>query len=716
MINRPRPSPDHTSTTKPTRLNQTQRRANDSQTFSHLLGFTLPPRSNQAHQSSSSSFSRRPVRKQHVHNSFHDKDRFVHAKYRFILKPTGDYTVHFADPDIRFNWSEILQVIVNVSSALPGATANSQSSDFDAEKPNDKHACPVCLSEPAAARITKCGHIFCYPCILHYLELSDEAKGQGRKCPVCWETVMKKDLKSVKWFDCRAWHTELTTFRLIERPNLTTLALPRSSTWPSTAVPSHHSPWEFTPDALNFANFIIASPGYMMSELSEELLELRNELALLSKWSTSQDECDELGVVFIRAAEVKIKEQMEKVSLLKTTFVMTERKKALRSVEEVIEQTRVISEQTGRLASSTTDHDESSACPSTASTLIAPEGDLPAYLPNQREYILATACDVSPSMKLEESKPLDSHFIKPDAVSQITPKARKNLNPPEPTSTTYRFYQAASGERIFLSSLDVRVLLARFGSFDCFPEYLTLKVEACTEARVSDELRRRYRYLSHLPTGSEIRMAEVNLDEYLVNDCSLVEAVRKRRAKRREKIKREDKAKTKSEAIEKPNWNASVAKSIPEWDGPAVVKTNDKQTGGQAEAFSQEPVVLGNAQVGPQMPIQSGGEPSGSRTVWGTYIPSRDPGESNQQGEADEADDVWASHEARIKGLNKSRRGARTQLNVQDIDESDNDQERDESRKKKAADGTRKKGKEKNRKHVNKIVINLSGGTGGRRS
>jgi hypothetical protein len=29
---------------------------------------------------------------------------FVHAKYRFILKPTGDYTVHFADPDIRFNW------------------------------------------------------------------------------------------------------------------------------------------------------------------------------------------------------------------------------------------------------------------------------------------------------------------------------------------------------------------------------------------------------------------------------------------------------------------------------------------------------------------------------------------------------------------------------------------------------------------------------------
>lgn len=25
---------------------------------------------------------------------------FVNAQYRFVMKPTGDYTVHFADPDM----------------------------------------------------------------------------------------------------------------------------------------------------------------------------------------------------------------------------------------------------------------------------------------------------------------------------------------------------------------------------------------------------------------------------------------------------------------------------------------------------------------------------------------------------------------------------------------------------------------------------------------
>lgn len=29
-----------------------------------------------------------------------DASEFVNAQYRFVMKPTGDYTVHFADPDM----------------------------------------------------------------------------------------------------------------------------------------------------------------------------------------------------------------------------------------------------------------------------------------------------------------------------------------------------------------------------------------------------------------------------------------------------------------------------------------------------------------------------------------------------------------------------------------------------------------------------------------
>ncbi|EFP77445.1 uncharacterized protein PGTG_03401 [Puccinia graminis f. sp. tritici CRL 75-36-700-3] len=705
---------------KPTRLSQNQRRANDQQTFSHLLGFTLPPRSAQSNQSSSS--TRRPARKQHAHTSYYDKDRFVHAKYRFILKPTGDYTVHFADPDIRFNWPDILQVIVNHSTHLHTVSNHPQTSDLDPDLPFEKHACPICLSEPTAARMTKCGHIFCYPCILHYLELSDDGKAQGRKCPVCYETILKKDLKSVKWFDCSPEQagdhpdpvSDLMTFRLIERPNFTTLALPRSTTWLSSAVPTHHSPWQFTPDALTFAKFMLASPDYMTTELNKDLEELHSERLLLSKWSSSQDGSEDLGIVFIRAAEAKVREQIEKVGLLKTTFVMTEKKQAKWKIDQAVEEANRGLDSANQLQiSTTTDEEELTPIPATVESLIPQSLDQPAFLPNQREHTLLISPGDFNNNNTHDDVPKapESRLVQSDFVSSTAPKPRKNVNPPEPTSTTYRFYQAASGEQIYLSALDIRVLLTKFGSFDCFPSSITLKVEGWSEVRVSDDLRRRCRYLSHLPTGSEVRMVEVDLDEYLGDDCSLVEAVRKRRAKRREKTKKEDKAKTKSEMVDQSSWNTFTTKSVPDWVAPVGVK--DHQTSGPMNhSSSAEALVSVDLSGGSQRPIESDGQPSGSRTVWGTYIPSNATSSGAPADQVHDPDDIWASHQVHL-GLNRARAGVRAELNTEDLDDSDDDQEGGEGSKKKG--GPRKKGKQKNRKHVNKVVINLSGGTGGRR-
>ncbi|EGF97437.1 uncharacterized protein MELLADRAFT_85359 [Melampsora larici-populina 98AG31] len=141
-----------------------------------------------------------------------------------------------------------------------------------------------------------CGHVFCYSCLLHYLELSEEKKGEGRKCPVCTDPVMKKDLKSVKWLNFDSEQTHIR-FRLMERPTFSTLALPRSSTWPSSAIEPLQSPWHFTPDALTHAKFMVAAPDYMNNELNNDLEELQTELATLVTWSASDTQAD-LGVVF----------------------------------------------------------------------------------------------------------------------------------------------------------------------------------------------------------------------------------------------------------------------------------------------------------------------------------------------------------------------------------------------------------------------------------
>lgn len=53
-------------------------------------------------------------------------------------------------------------------------------------------------------RITKCGHIYCWPCILQYLAYDRDTRtapsfGQTwKRCPLCNEHVHKHELKSVR--------------------------------------------------------------------------------------------------------------------------------------------------------------------------------------------------------------------------------------------------------------------------------------------------------------------------------------------------------------------------------------------------------------------------------------------------------------------------------------------------------------------------------------
>jgi hypothetical protein len=57
-------------------------------------------------------------------------------------------------------------------------------------------ACPICLQvAPVAPKVTKCGHVYCYPCILHYLSLGEK---KWRKCPICYDAIYANALKSAR--------------------------------------------------------------------------------------------------------------------------------------------------------------------------------------------------------------------------------------------------------------------------------------------------------------------------------------------------------------------------------------------------------------------------------------------------------------------------------------------------------------------------------------
>jgi hypothetical protein len=91
---------------------------------------------------------------------------------QFIVQAGSiDYSVHFADPDLAIDWLRVEQVRLHSMQTLK---------------------CPICLSEPQAGKITRCGHVYCWSCLLHYLALSDKP---WRKCPVCSEAIYKQDIR-----------------------------------------------------------------------------------------------------------------------------------------------------------------------------------------------------------------------------------------------------------------------------------------------------------------------------------------------------------------------------------------------------------------------------------------------------------------------------------------------------------------------------------------
>lgn len=90
------------------------------------------------------------------------------------MNPRSDYAVYTMDADAPVQWEDIEQVLI----AVP-------------------QSCPICLQPPVAARITKCGHVYCFSCVLRYLSLNESNKA-WRKCPICWDAIYEKDLKSVR--------------------------------------------------------------------------------------------------------------------------------------------------------------------------------------------------------------------------------------------------------------------------------------------------------------------------------------------------------------------------------------------------------------------------------------------------------------------------------------------------------------------------------------
>lgn len=410
--------------------------------------------------------------------------------------------------------------------------------------------------------------------------------------------------------------------RLIRRPQNTTIALPRQAYSPlldegTPAVLPSFGVWDFTPDALTYAKFLLGSPDYLKAELMENVRELEREIVTLSGWAKSGATDDELGIVFVRAALEKVKEQIGKVDDLNSTAVTKARELAFKQLKNAEKAVGKLSE---RLAHLTV------AEPVLSNSASETEEDTPA------EYLGARSTGGATFNLSEKATPFSPPSqSNPDLASlssKLKPPRRVNNNvtaPVIPTEDTYYFYQAASGANIFLQPLDIKILTTHFGSHEALPDTLTVAVDGSDEGSMNEDLRKRCRWLAHLPTSVDLTFIETDLSAIVPSKTleAFSAALKQRRMKRRDKGRREDKAKLKSEqkeAEDRPRFEMTTYREgsyqIP-LTSSTLASSLYQDRSFPPPSSTSNPSMRAMATPPDPHPLVTAAE-SNNRTVWGT--------------------------------------------------------------------------------------------------
>ncbi|KAJ5653186.1 hypothetical protein N7490_000189 [Penicillium lividum] len=598
--------------------------------ITHLMNFSLPPRPQY----------QPPPRNTRRYNTwgagsgYHavDKARYVHANYRFIVSPDRNYHSQAANADVHLDWASVLQVLVS---------AQTQAA-----------SCPICLSTPVAPRMARCGHIFCLPCLIRYMHSSDddnsapEKRPRWKKCPICWDSIYASEVRPVRWF--RGQEGDLpfeggdVVLRLVKREPGSTLALPRDGA--ETLGRGEDIPWYHVAEVADYARIMKGGEDYMKSQYDSEIEDLRRQAV--------EDELlfgDEN--TWTRKAISGIHEAKEKLQGIGNPPAVIRQLAVSRSTNQP-----AVDAENSMLSPS--DSAITSESPITYSAL-GPTTD-------SHQFADSTSTPTTSDETDQLSETMDKLRVNSDSISKSRPKGKgKEAQGAHPSDEPYYFYQALP--QFYLSSLDIRILKAAFHEYASFPATILPRVERISTGHiVDDELRKRVKYLGHLPHGCEVNFLECDWRDVVVPEVlSRFRTETERRRKRnREKEAREEKDRIRAEKEEDDKRWAAARHKRPSIGGvsEAPFSAHDFQP-----LASNDPTLfdMGTSSASsPRASSQSRAldshstSPPGTRTVWGTAaIGSLLPGLEAQLGTPSDGwlhgweDELLAQQESEIMAL-----------------------------------------------------------------
>lgn len=372
-----------------------------------------------------------------------------------------------------------------------------------------------------------------------------EKKARWKKCPICDDIMYISDTRPVRWFvgqeDERPREGGDVVLRLMMRTPGSTLALPRDGA--ESMQSAEEVPWYFVAEVMDYARLMKGSEDYMVQQHEEEIEELR-----------VQEREDELlfgdDVQWMNKAIASVQGAIEK-----STEIGNPPSEAKAPVERKPRRPPVEyhNEHEDFAAHYSFQHGRNSGQSSSRGSVITQyerSGSTASkvHAGNRTPGTPQSMMDISSSLPRH---PQSSSVAKASTSPMQTRGQSAAASHHSRTASAYYFYEALL--HFYLSSLDIRILRAEFGDYSSFPTTILPRVEHVSTGHIiDDDLRKRAKYLAHLPHGCEVGFLECDWTDIV--SPQILERfgpeIDRRRKKHLEKATREEKERVRAEKEE----------------------------------------------------------------------------------------------------------------------------------------------------------------------
>ncbi|KAL0842268.1 hypothetical protein ABMA28_014408 [Loxostege sticticalis] len=446
------------------------------QNLNHLLNFMYPTRGG-AERRGPQPQGRRPTQRERVVIR-HEHDLYLRAYCQFVMKKGWDYNVNLLDPDIPVKWDQIEEIVV---------------------RSTGKSECPICLGTPVAGRVGLCGHVYCWPCVLHYAAAHDK---QPPPCPVCTTPLHVKDMKPTRMVQ---WESpaEEVTMRLVRRLRGSTtveIAPPRGQLDQPPAEPVQ--PLENINSA-PYSKFFTATKQQVHEILERERKEIQNQI--LAEIDTTEIVFMEQVLEMLNNKEKYMDTEIDEPVEIETPDVSTT--PIVYEKQEVNEKRMDWFDVTeDGAASMDVLQDQMAELDIAVDSNLNPEaptfvGDLNDNQPEEFPLI-----DYSGPPNEEETI---------DDNPTVTDEDKQNQ------AKYFYFYQAEDGQQVFLNSLNVRILNASWGALAAAPPIIRGRVLHRETLPLTDQTRKHMPHTAHLPLYCSFDIVEMDLQPPYVTTTAL---------------------------------------------------------------------------------------------------------------------------------------------------------------------------------------------------